>query len=927
MSLGIDSAKSKAIISLVAFVCVLSPASLAAQTAPFSGDADLPLIEDIIFRGNRRVRSATLRARITARPGDPYDEKILRRDFRALWNTGFVDDIRLVVTDGDQGKIITFYLREKKTIRSIEYVGNKSATLSDILERFKERKVRLSVRSQYDPVVIRRAQVVLEQLLSERGRMFARVTHRTRNLPPNSVRLVFVVKEGPKVKVGKVRFEGNTIFGNKKLVRAMKRSRRTGIPPWFWIFRKTYHEGKMEADLEMVRSLYQDAGYFKALVHRPEVTMVDTSRRWPLFFLKWGRGKRMDVKIKVEEGELYRMGEFKIRGNKVLKQEQLEPIFGMKKGDIFNASKARESLDNFRKLYGEFGYINFTAVPQIDFNDKERLIDFSLDFEEDKQFFVRRVEFAGNAKTRDKVIRRELFLTEGGIFSTRLWDISVLRVNQLGFFEVAKEEDYDIQQNNKDATVDILLNVKERGRQSIGFSGGVSGLAGSFVGVNYSTNNFLGLGETLSVQTQFGDFQKLYSFGFTEPYLLDRPITTGFTIFKSEFKFDQARQAAVLSGLDPDAFQDNRFSQNLFQNFQQNTTGFTVYTSYPLRKKFARVGLSYSYSISNMTAFSNASRLFFSGLFFRGFDTPNSLEGIRTSKITPTITHNTVNNQWAPTRGKSLYLGGSISGSFLGGNVNMFRPVAEFKMFRPIHKRNVVGFRVQGSFITGYGGVVAPPFQRFYIGGENDLRGFRIRSISPLVWFPTRQSVRPVNDNGTRMTGRDGNLLSPIEFPSSTIIFPGADSMLVSNFEYRIPILGPVTLAYFVDAGTSWILQKNQLRLRPETLSELRDSFPEDIFHFPIKDELETIRSTNGRIRVSTGLELQILMPVMNVPFRIYWARNIRRLDGVLTPPQNLPSRDLFPNDITYSKILPFFMGFRVRERKARIGFTVSRTF
>ncbi|MCZ6515220.1 MAG: outer membrane protein assembly factor BamA [Acidobacteria bacterium] len=911
----------------MAFVCFLSPASLAAQTAPFSGDADLPIIEDIIFRGNRRIRSATLRARITSRPGDPYDEKILRRDFHAIWNTGFVDDIRLVVTDGDQGKIITFYLREKKTIRSIEYVGNKSVRLSDILERFKERKVRLSVRSQYDPVVVRRAQVVLEQLLSERGRMFARVTHRTRNLPPNSVRLVFVVKEGPKVKVGKVRFQGNTIFGNKKLVRAMKLSRPVGIPPWFWIFHKTYHEGKMEADMEMVRSLYQDTGYFKVLVHRPEVTMVDTSRRWPLFFLKWGRGKRVDVKIKVEEGELYRMGEFKIRGNKVLKQEQLEPLFGMKKGDIFNATKARESLDNFRKLYGEFGYINFTAVPQIDFNDKERLINFSLDFEEDKQFFVRRVEFAGNAKTRDKVIRRELFLTEGGIFSTRLWDISVLRVNQLGFFDIVKEEDYDVQQNNKDATVDILLNVKERGRQSIGFSGGVSGLAGSFVGVNYSTNNFLGLGETLSVQTQFGDFQKLYSFGFTEPYLLDRPITTGFTVFKSEYKFDQARQAAVLSGLDPDAFEDNQFTQNLFQNFQQNSTGFTVYASYPLRRKFARVGLSYSYSVSNMTAFSNASQLFFSGLFFRGFDTPNSLEGIRTSKITPTITHNTVNNQWSPTRGKYLFLGTEISGSFLGGNVNMFRPVVEFKMFRPIHKRNVLGFRVQGSFITGYGGVVAPPFQRFYIGGENDLRGFRIRSISPLVWFPTRQSVRPVNNDGTRMTDRDGNLLPPIEFPSSTIIFPGADSMLVSNFEYRIPILGPVTLAYFVDAGTSWVLRKNQLRLRPETLSSLRDSFPEDIFHFPIKDELETIRSTNGRIRVSTGLELQILMPVMNVPFRIYWARNVRRLDGVLTPPQNLPSRDLFPNDITYSQILPFFTGLRIRERKARIGFTVSRTF
>ena len=587
-------------------------AQLTSQPPSAGEAADSAIIEDIIFRGNRRVRSATLRARIFSQPGDLYDESALRRDFHALWNTGFLDDIRMVVSDGEEGKIVTFYVREKKTIRSIEYVGNKSVQLSDILERFKERKVHLSVRSQYDPVMIRRAQVALEQMLSERGRMFARVTHRTRNIPPNSVRLIFVVKEGPKVKVGKVRFEGNTIFGNKEMVRAMKLSRPSGVPPWFYIFHKTYHEGKMEADLEMVRELYQDNGYFKALIHRPQVTMKDTKRRWPFFFFSWGRGKRVDVKIKVEEGDLYRMGKFTIQGNKLFKQEQLAQVFGMKEGDIFNASRARKSLEDFRKLYGEFGYINFTAVPEIDFDDTTRTIDFTLDFEEDKQFFVRRVEFSGNTKTRDKVLRRELFVSEGGVFSTRLWDISVLRVNQLGFFDVIREEDYDVRQNNKEGTVDVILNIKEKGRQSIGFSGGVSGLAGNFVGINYATNNFLGLGETLSVQTQVGTFQKSYSFGFTEPYFFDRPMTTGFTIFKSEFKYDQARRAAVLSGLDPSVFQGNQF----FQNFQQNSTGFTVFASYPLRRSFARLGLSYSYSVSSMKTFSAASEAIFGGLFF-----------------------------------------------------------------------------------------------------------------------------------------------------------------------------------------------------------------------------------------------------------------------------------------------------------------------
>ena len=911
--------------AFVLLFLILPPlrAQLPSQPPSAGEAADFSIIEDIIFRGNRRVRSATLRARIFSQPGDPYDESALRRDFHALWNTGFLDDIRMVVSDGEEGKIVTFYVREKKTIRSIEYVGNKSVKLSDILERFKERKVHLSVRSQYDPVMIRRAQVVLEQMLSERGRMFARVTHRTRNIPPNSVRLIFVVKEGPKVKVGKVRFEGNTIFGNKKMTRAMKFSRPSGAPPWFYIFHKTYHEGKMEADLEMVRELYQDNGYFKALIHRPQVTMKDTKRRWPFFFFSWGRGKQVDVKIKVEEGDLYRMGKFTIRGNKLFKQEQLARVFGMKEGDIFNASRARKSLEDFRKLYGEFGYINFTAVPEVDFDDTNRTIDFTLDFEEDKQFFVRRVEFSGNTKTRDKVLRRELFVSEGGIFSTRLWDISVLRVNQLGLLDVIKEEDYDVRQNNKEGTVDVILNVKEKGRQSIGFSGGVSGLAGNFVGINYATNNFLGLGETLSVQTQIGTFQKSYSFGFTEPYFFDRPMTTGFTIFKSEFKFDQARQAAVLSGLDPSIFQGNQF----FQNFQQNSTGFTVFASYPLRRSFARLGLSYSYSLSSMKTFSAASEAIFGGLFFRGFDTPNSLEGIRTSKITPTYTYNTVDNQWAPTRGRHLFVGTEFAGSILGGNVKSFRPIIEFKQFLPIQKRNVLGIRVQASWVTGFGGVVAPPFSRFFIGGENDLRGFRIRSISPMVFFPISSSVPQLNNNGTLARDDNGTLLPPISFPSTTVTFPGADAMTVGNFEYRIPVAGPLTIAYFVDAGTSWILRRNQLKLRPDTLDSLRARFPQDIFNFPFEDRLEPVPSTSGKMRMSTGVEFQILMPVMNVPFRIFWARNVLRQNTIVTTPQRFPARELFPNDITFAQAIPFFSGFRLQERKSRFGFTVSRTF
>ncbi len=897
-------------------------------------EAKQPLIEDVFFRGNRRVPAATLKARIFSHKGDVYDENALERDFMALWNTGFLDDIRLEVTDGEKGKIVTFFVREKKLVRSIDNKGLSTVTWSDVLDEFKKRKVGLSIQSQFDPVVIKRAEVVLQQLLASHGRQFATVRTRTRNIPPNSVALTFIVVEGPKVKVGRVRFQGNTVFSSRHLVRAMKLSRPAGAPPWFYWFHKTYDKEKVQYDLEQVRELYRSHGYFYALPKEPKIKMVDTRRRWPFFFYSWGRGKHVDLTIPVEEGVQYRLGKFVIRGNKLFKQEQLAPILQLKPGDIFDLSKVRKSIESYSKLYGQFGYINFTASPDIEPDNKKRLINLALDFEEEKQYFVHRIEFQGNTKTRDKVIRRELLIDEGNIFNSSWWELSVLRVNQLGFFDAVKKEDYDIKQNSKEKNIDITLKIKEKGRNSIGFSGGVSGLAGNFVGINYATNNFLGLGETLSVQVQFGTFEKLYSFGFTEPYLFDRPITTGFTIFKSDFRFDQLRQAALFSGVSPSALQQTPFGQFTFQNFQQNSAGFTVFASYPLRRSFARVGLTYSYSKSSVQTFSPASDAFFRALSFRGLQGPNTLSGITSSQLMPTYVYNTVNDAWNPSSGKYLYAALAFSGSVLGGNVNTIRPVFEAKYFHPVAKRraekpHVLGFRLLASSVTGFGGRVAPPFSRFYVGGEEDIRGFDIRSISPIAFFPTTSQVcnRDNAGNAIPAVGPDGRRVaacgSTTRFPFNTIIFPGGDTTVITNFEYRVPIAGPVTAAYFIDVGTAFILRPSQLKILPSSLAEIQKDFP----FFPTPKELKPIGLTNFRPRSSTGLELQVILPIVNAPFRVFYGYNWLRLNDKVIPPQNLPPLSLFPNQATFDDVLPFFRGLPLRERKARLGFTVARTF
>jgi outer membrane protein insertion porin family len=909
-----------------------APTAPAAPQAPAA--AAPSVIQEIIIRGNRRIPQSTLRARLFTHEGDVYNESSLERDFMALWNTGFLDDIRIEVSDGDKGKIITIYVREKKLVRSINYKGLSTVQQSDVLQAYKDHKVGLSIQSQYDPVVIKRAEVVLEQLLAIHGRQFATVHHRTRNIPPNSVALTFIVSEGPKVKVGRIRFQGNTVFSNMTLVHQMKLSRPAGAPPFFYFFHKTYDKDKVLFDLEKVRDLYQEHGYFYALAKEPQTKMRNTSNHWPFFFWSWGHGKSVDVTIPVEEGDQYRLGKFVIRGNKLFKEEPLKRFMQMKTGDLFDLTRVRKTLENYTKLYGEFGYINFTATPDIEPDRKKHIINLALDFEEGHQFTVHRIEFSGNTKTRDKVIRRELLLNEGEVFNSRWWDLSVLKVNQLGFFDKIEKDDYSIKQNLKQATVDIDLKVKEKGRNSIGFSGGISGLAGNFVGFNYSTNNFLGLGETLSLQAQFGTFEKLYSFGFTEPYLMDKPITTGFTIFDSNYKYDQLRQTAIATGINPQVLQAAGYGQ-FTQNFQQNSAGFTAFASYPLRRSFARVGLNYSFSKSSLQTFNAASQAYFEALNFQGFAGPNSLSGIISSQISPSYVYNTVDDYYNPTHGKYIYLSMGVSGSVLGGNVNTLQPTFEWKYFHPVNKgRHVVGFHAVFSMITGYGGRVAPPFSRFYMGGEQDIRGFDIRSISPVAYFPTVASVCNLDNSGNPIpaygsTGSPtGGCGSSTSFPINTPIFPGGDTSILTNFEYRIPIAGPVTLSYFIDAGSAFVLRKSELQIQPSSLQSLTSEFP----FFPVPKTIIPVRGTNFKPRSSVGISVQVILPIVNAPFQVYYGYNWLRLNTVLVPPGADITKDpnfqaLFPNTATYDEALPFFQGVRLKERKARLGFTVARTF
>jgi outer membrane protein insertion porin family len=906
------------------------------------------IIDRIIFIGNRRIRSDTLKARIFSRDGDPYSEDTLRRDFQALWNTQFFEDVQLRVEDSPDGpnhKNVIFEVRERPVIRRIRYDGIHSVSESDILDRFKERKVGLTVESQFDPTRIKKAEVVLKELLGEHGRQFAKVTPQYERIAAsNAVILVFKVEEGPKVKVGRISFTGNHAFSNRKLVRAMRHDRPYAIPLYITeisVLHKTYDREKLNEDLEIgVRGLYNDNGYFKVVVNEPTLENVD-SEGYRLGVPLTGRthGKAVNINIKIDEGERYKMGTLKVVSadpDKALslKVDALKSIFPLKEGDIFSAAKIRKALQDYTKAYGQYGFIDFTAEPQFDIDDPAKRIDITLRFTEEKQYYVRRIDFVGNTTTRDKVIRRELLLDEGQLFNKRAWEVSILRLNQLDYFDrIEEDKAVEIKRNQKEGTVDLTLKLKEKGKQSIGLQGGVSGLAGTFIGLTYQTNNFLGLGERLTFSAQFGDIQRSFMFGFTEPYLFDRPITTGFTIFSSKYSFNQARQEALLLG------QSVSINPQFIQNYNQDSTGFTLVASYPLKKlSFARLGLTYGLTRTTITPFNDASRFLFEDIQFRSVAGPSALSGIVSSTITPTITYNTIDNPTNEHSGKSYFYSLGFTGGPLGGNVNTITNVFDWKYFHPIQKRrNVIGFHATVAHTTGYAGKEVPPFSRFYMGGENDLRGFDIRSISPVTFIPQASAVQ-ISFRDPTAGGSTRAFAVPVLTYVATL--PGGDVQTAGNVEYRIPIVGPVTAALFFDGGTDGIARPSALKLDPTGFANLTQQFPAA----NLKQQLSIAPNTNFRLRGSTGVEFVVQLPIVQAPFRVYYAYNVHRLHEQIVAPT--PYID--PNEVKFLKnafngIDPTIFPLQIQpqlnniinnpgrldyfEPKTTFRFTVSRTF
>ena len=815
------------------------------------------------------------------RPYNEQTEQTILDDFKRLWATGFLDDLSIEAADyhfsnGVIGKLVTYHMEERQRIKNTLYVGTDGKAYSkDGLDRtkFEEKLLELAIAIRLDSFVDQATEArvadTVRRMLVDKGYQDAKVEPAIEALPggPKTVNLTFKITEGPKVKISDVDFVGNVLFSDGKLKGRMKQNKGGKV---LKIFKGSgvYQEDKFEEDAQRITDYYRERGYVDANVGEPTLNKLRDSGD--------GKTRYMTLQIPVTEGPRYRVGDVTFDGNTKVQTAILRPLFKMRTGDYYNEKTVREGFEKSREIYGSAGHFEFTGLPELQkvppaaaggATPAEPLVNVTMKIQEGKQYFINRITFLGNMTTRDNVIRRELRFYENGVFNTEALKFSIRRLNQLGYFKPL-EEQKDIQVEKtpgSDTKVDLTIKVEEQNRNQLTFGAGVSQYDGVFGQLSFSTANFMGRGENLTLSAQTGARAHNYEVAFTEPFLFDRPITGSAALHRREI--------------------------NYIDQFTQSSDGGNLTFGWPLAN-FTRMFLDYSYDQVKVRelnqAFFDSSCLFSAG-GCTTIDINNLTEnqirlvqgnpflydslligqgGRRTiSKVTPTVALNSIDNPVTPVTGRRYTASMAFAG--LGGDTRYLKPTVEGVWFLQQNRRTSLGLRAQAEYIRPYGASVGatnslPIFEKLVLGGGYSIRGYDQRAVGPRAKLP------------------DG---------TDSYMVVGGNKSLLFNVEYLISVAGPVRLILFYDAGQV----KDSCGTIPVSVSAATTPSVIAAGSAFVSVQATPVSPVSCRFNrhdfiTSTGAEIRFFMPVLNVPFRLILAVNPQR-NGVLSSSTGLPEK------------------------------------
>ncbi len=633
------------------------------------------IVRQIDIKGARRVEEGTVRLRLSTRVGEPYSADKVREDVKALYAFGFFDDVVVEAEVFEGGLRLTYLLTEKPGVRAVQFVGNKELKTEKLRE-----KIDIAEGSVVAPGALAQNAEKIRLSYEDEGYYLARVEPRLDRASDRDVNVIFQIEEGDRFEVTDIEVVGNRGLTAKQIKEVMETREL-----FLFFFGGTLKRENLRRDLDRVRALYLDNGYLDVRVDEPQVE-VDRQKR------------RLKIVIRLAEGPQYKVGAVRVAGNRVFKDEEVLKAISTKPGGIFSRGGVQRDVLSITEGYSTLGYLFVDVVPVTDVKREPLLVDVTLEIAEGKQAFVDRIDITGNTKTRDKVIRRELLLVEGNVYNSALLALGKRNLENLGFFEEVKTES---KRGSADDKVNVGVEVKEKPTGQFTVGAGFSSLEGPLGSVGLSQNNFLGLGQAISLSAALSTKTLRFNLAFVEPHLLD-----------SDFSF-------TITGY------NERLNFKDFQGFNENRQGGSAAFG---RVLFPGLIASLGYRIERVQikdVESNAPPLVQLARITNGGESA-------TSSTTLSAVWDRRDAPRDPTRGPRFSGSATYAGGVLGFDNEFYKLAFDAEYYHPLFWK-LVG-RIHGNIAGGDGfgkTLVLPLQERYFLGGATNIRGFRNFTVSP----------------------------------------------------------------------------------------------------------------------------------------------------------------------------------------------------
>jgi len=631
------------------------------------------IIRKIEVRGNKVVSNTEVLDVVSTRPGDDFSSSRLREDLRSIYKMGSFMDASIEVEDYKDGLKVIFVLVEKPSAGEIKFRGRKSiweSTLKDALD------IKKGDTCAVDELRLKQNERKILNLYEERGFPFATVSHEI-EVVKDAANITFIINEGPRVKVDEVNITGNKFFSTKTLLGKMR------IRPGRW-----YSETKLEEDLEKIADFYRDEGFILVDIEPPQAG-YKTVAGIPE---KEKPKEKFTVNIKINEGPQIKVERIQVKGNTIFSEKEIREKMLTKERAIFNQSRFIEDMRALQGKYAEKGYILCRITPLTDIDEDSGNISIVVDITEEELVYIENIKIEGNLVTKDKVIRRELTIKPGEIFNTQKIIRSRQKIYNLGFFE---EVDISTEPGTEKGKMILVVKVKEKKTGMMSFGAGYNSIDGLMGYIEYSKNNFLGLGQYLSLKYEFGAQKQNIETSFVEPWFLNTPTSVGIDLFHT------VRDRPEYY------YKEKRIGGNL--NLGRPVTDYDK--------------LFFRYKYESVEIFDIAES---------ASQEVKSQKGINvTSSIALSYVRDTRDNIFDASSGIYLNLSTEISGGILGGNNNFYRPTIDFSTYSKLLglKWLVLAFHMRAGTVDSYACGEVPVYEKFYGGGADTVRGYPERSL------------------------------------------------------------------------------------------------------------------------------------------------------------------------------------------------------